>query len=602
MDELNDLLKPVWGAQKWIAQGWDKISEEERQTITARTHELFKNGLPFELKHDKLVYIYIFSLLAQLEVLAIQIPLNFESEMPTLEFQQRMHVQLLDEIFHGIIFTKIVYLLSEPYAFPPSYNENAEKLCDFVRAETCPKMAIVLLNLIAEGWVEEVFKALQPIAPQVFDIILEDERRHVSEAELYREIGLPDIKTVTSKQIYLEQLFLATIFMQYNIGLSFFTVLGPQGTYAFLNQLDCKYQQQLEKLHLKPSKKWDSGIHFVNHLIKKFESNLAGVSAIKMTAHRKMAITQWDNPTDPTMVGQFNIDVTCLDFFNKKYPPETLTILILQTMSQLLADNPEYQFFLREKKIYQHHEVFVSLVVKLPMCDGHLGLISFHDCHAMSVQELLIRIEQTMALMCYCYKKVEQLEKAHPHLILLQNAVLNDMNNPHYPHIPMPPTGVSLSNIGVSGYAQAKSPLLPNEATKVTLLAVERRPIWNQERQAFEARDMLPVSVSVDHRVFDGNMPLPKLMGQIFQEVFQRMESGIKTAPNIKLAGSVQKYDAMVNLVEQFLEKNLEMGYMTLAMLHTICPSYISLDDFFDLDLPYSGALPSADENRLIPC
>ena len=66
MLELNSLLKPFWGSEKWILEGWNKISNDEREDITARVENLFRDGLPFDMKHDKLLYIYLFSLMAHL--------------------------------------------------------------------------------------------------------------------------------------------------------------------------------------------------------------------------------------------------------------------------------------------------------------------------------------------------------------------------------------------------------------------------------------------------------------------------------------------------------------------------------------------------------
>ncbi len=96
MLELDTLLKPSWGAEKWILEGWNKITDEEKQSINTRVEQLFKNGLPFELKHDKLLYLYIFALMAQLEVLGIQLPMRFEDEMQNPEFKKRMRAQLVD--------------------------------------------------------------------------------------------------------------------------------------------------------------------------------------------------------------------------------------------------------------------------------------------------------------------------------------------------------------------------------------------------------------------------------------------------------------------------------------------------------------------------
>ena len=139
MDELAELLRPSWGTEKWILEGWNKINADEKQLIKDRLDDLFRDGLPFELKSDKLFYIYTFSLLAQLEVLAIQVPLKFESKMSTVEYKERMRLQLLDEIFHGLVFTKIVYMLCAPYASPPPYSPNIEILCNFIRNENLSK-------------------------------------------------------------------------------------------------------------------------------------------------------------------------------------------------------------------------------------------------------------------------------------------------------------------------------------------------------------------------------------------------------------------------------------------------------------------------------
>ena len=43
VDELNDLLKPVWGAQKEIMPIWNSISANEKKVIKGRMDELFKD-------------------------------------------------------------------------------------------------------------------------------------------------------------------------------------------------------------------------------------------------------------------------------------------------------------------------------------------------------------------------------------------------------------------------------------------------------------------------------------------------------------------------------------------------------------------------------
>ena len=44
MDELQELLRPSWGAEKWILEGWQTLTLDEKQLIQQRMHDLFKNG------------------------------------------------------------------------------------------------------------------------------------------------------------------------------------------------------------------------------------------------------------------------------------------------------------------------------------------------------------------------------------------------------------------------------------------------------------------------------------------------------------------------------------------------------------------------------
>jgi len=166
---------------------------------------------------------------------------------------------LLDEVFHGLVFTKIVYLLCAPYASPPQYSSNIEVLCNYIRNENCPKIAIMLLNLIGEGWLEEIFYSLErfSIAPKVFKTILADEHRHVCEADLYRDIGKPDIEQVKTKIAYLEEQLVTNIFMQYKYMFSFFALLGVEGVSNFKKSLNKKHVSQLKKINLKPSENWE---------------------------------------------------------------------------------------------------------------------------------------------------------------------------------------------------------------------------------------------------------------------------------------------------------------------------------------------------------
>jgi hypothetical protein len=580
MDELDELLNPLWGAQKEIVQIWDQLKTEEKKLIKSRMDDLFKDGLPFELKHEKIIYINIFSFIAQIDVMACQVPMKFESRMPDPLFQQRLRAQLLDEIFHVLLSIRIVNILCSPYQSPPIYNEALAQFCAVISNEECPKVAVALLNSVLEGVAEELVISLNynEFAPKVFSIIVADERRHVSDAELYRELGLPDKKKVAAKVAILEEFILSSILVQYQFATSLIVALGPQGMQEYIRKVDCSFKEQLEKLHLKPGKKWQSSMRLLDNMHLPTNQNIFTSIEIEKTIHRKETMTQWQDPVDPTMVGQFNIDVSCLDIFNKKYPSETLTTLMLQTLSQLLVDYPEHQLYLHNDKLYQRVQARVGLVVQLPGCDDQLGVISIEDCHKISVESLAVRIRKILAMMVYCFKKREILERQHPHLKMVQSKLFDESRSPFSRmSLPVSP-GFCLSNIGSCGYSQGTSPLLPTEPAKLTLFAVERRPVWSKATNAFEARDILPLSMSADHRIFDGNIRTPKLMSRLFQEIFMRMDQG-KTKP-LKMEFNEQQ---MKGMVDNLIDANLEMAYMMLMTLQTVWPDFLSISDLFKM-------------------
>lgn len=588
MDDLNELLRHKWGSEKWILEGWETISSEDKQHIKSRMDELFKNGLPFEIKHDKLLYVYAFSLLAQLEVLAIQVPLKFKDKMVSEENKARMHHQLLDEIFHGLVFTKILYMLCDPYAIPPEYNEHIEILCNFIRNEECPKVAIMLLNLVAEGWIEEAFKwyAKQDIAPKVFNTILTDEHRHVCEADLYQDVGIPDIHVIREKLEYLEEQLLINFFLQHKHVMATSALLGIEGALGFMESLNKKHHQQLNKINLEPSQKWIAFMTIMQTIVPKIYTYSQTQHEIEMTPMRKVLMAQWNNSSDATMVSQCNIDVTAIDFFNKKYPPETLTTLMLQAVSLCLKENPLYRTYIHYKKFYQSSEAFAGVIVQLPDCGDQMGTIVFENCHEVSVIELAQRIRAILPMMVYCYKKRDELEKKYPHLELYDQSKLYDFADEIYGYS-MPGSAITtISNIGPWGYVGAKSPLLKNEAMKFVMLQIERRQVWNKESQSFEIKDHLPLSISADHRIFDGNTHVPRMLNETFQRMLQKMHTAKKPTRTFKPIDQ----DHFIQTVEAILQLNVEFGYKYLTALQTIWPDFAAPEEL----VPRMTALKTA--------
>lgn len=590
MDRLNELLQTQWGAQRWIREGWDAITPEEQDIIQARMDALFKNGLPFALAHNRVLYLHAFSLLAQLEVLAIQVPLKFQHYMTSPILKARLREQLLDEIFHGLVFTKIAYLLTEPYAVPPAYNAQIETLCDFIRAEECPKMALMLLNLIGEGWIEEIFYSLERagIAQEIFQIILNDEHRHVCEAELYREIGLPAKEAVQEKIAFLEEQLLMGLFFQYNPTVSVSTLLGVEGVIDFLQALDKKHRKQLESIALVPGEYWQFFMKMGAKAFPAIYQYTAQNQALTMTPMRQVFMTQWGSPSDPTMVGQFMVDITRLEFFKKIHPSESLTTLMLQALSLSLMQDSSFRAFLSHNKLYSSENAYTALVVKLPGCGDQLGMMVFENCHTLSLATLSARIRQVLGMMVYCFNARVELEKAYPHLLVKRHQGMQDFHNIIYP-IPLAGSSVvSLSNIGACGYTQTKAPLRRNESLRMTLSEVTRHPVWNAQKETFEPRDMLPVSLSADHRIFDGNVPMPKILSAAFDAVLTQFLTG-SSASEPSVSGDEHKLIQFITLLKT---KQVDLAWYLLLMLQTCWVDFLPVESWWDEDLiqKYQGS------------
>ena len=144
---------------------------------------------------------------------------------------------------------------------------------------------------------------------------------------------------------------------------------------------------------------------------------------------------------------------------------------------------------------------------------------------------------------------------------------------------------VSISNIGFCGYSQCKSPLRNNESMKFTLMEVERKPVWDKETQSFKPEDVLPVSISADHRIFDGNLPVPKMTSEYFNLMFKKMLQDKDT-----LSKSSPDYTPVEKLIDQLLAINVEIGYKTLLFLQTYWCDFLSVEDMMQ-NSELAGAL-----------
>ena len=563
MIQLQELIKPTWSSEKFLQDAWSNLNDADRLLIKQRLDDMFYNELPFQLEHSKIQYIHLFAFLTRLETFGLQGMIKTFNHLNDPTLRTKLHQQILDEIFHAIVFAKITYQLSAPYALPPAENNGMEKFMSLIVNEPDFKIALVMINLVAEGLIEEIFLAIKQhkIAPHIFEVIIEDESRHLDEFDLYVHIGLPSKKNLSKKLAIFEEELIKMVFSQEKFVLTLVNLLGVNGIESLIHNIDKKHNLMLKKIDFSPSENWKFFMSSIHDLVHNVFYNQHDDSVVEQTITHKIFTSMWDDPSQPIETSSFSLNITPLGFFEKKFKSETSTCLVLQAISKVCSENPQLRNYICNRKVYESKHNYVGLAVLLPGCDGQLGMIQFKNCHEMNISDLSHYIQNDLQMMVYCYNKVKELQIEHPYLCDIVKKRLCSINDDPYrsPHFARPT--ISLSNIGPFGYELATSPLFPNETMKFTLTKIDRKQIWNKITNQFEVQDLLPVQGSVDHRVMDGNIPLPYMLQKGFDQMFEAMINSLQK-PHVLLP--VCNLDVLIKWSEELLINDLEFGFMTL--------------------------------------
>lgn len=573
MLQLQELIKPTWRVERSLDKAWAILHEHEKEHIQKRIDDLFYNEIPFQLKHDKIAYLHLFSMFAQLELIGLRgLILTLDKLEGTLHYQQ-MRKQITDEVFHAIIFIKVSYQLSIPYTAPPPYNKGIEHFMSSLESEPDLATSLTLIGLIAEGWIEELFLVMKEngIAESILEVIIADENRHIDEYDLYKAIGLPSKSYLSKKIAIFEQELINTIFSQEQYIVTLITLLGRDKTLKLLANMNKKQHQMLNKFALSPSEHWQFFMNTISPVVQRLAHDPHEDTAIEPTSMRKILSSVWSDPELPTQSSVFSINVSPVCFFEKKFKSETLTCLMLQTLSKTMSNVPQLRIYMSNHKLHHPKDCYVGLAVQLPGCGDAIGSIEFKNCHAMSLSELSQHIKHDIAIMTYCHKKVEALKIEHPYLLDVFNRLTMPLNERVYRDPLFAKPSISLSNIGHFGYEVAISPLFPNETVKLTLATIERKQVFNKTTNEFEVQDVLPVGMSVDHRVFDANIPVPHYMQAAFVHMFTAMQ-----AEETQSNHPESHFNAFVQTSNELLERNLDLGFMYLYGSSVVWRNYQS--------------------------
>jgi hypothetical protein len=464
-----------------VRRGWEHLTTKERALVQHRVETVLAHHVWGPHAKDSLLHFFTF--LAQVETIAIEIPLRFLPHAPK-KVQPLLRRQLVDEVFHSTIFARLAHELAVPNTQPPPPLPSAERLLDKIRNEPDLAVTACLLNLVAEGWIETLFKhALRwGISDPVFKAVLADEARHVDEASQYLE-GLDLAKAQAAVEEF-EQGMMA-VGAEPSVALAILDLAGEANQRALAMALQQQHRTHLAEVGLHPSKGWDEAASAASRAVESAEP-VAMPAAVEDTEWRRLARRVWVTPRDPTMVGDFDVPVGHV-------PRKALTPVIIAALGRAWAKHPPLNRIVARDRVWQLPQANVGVRVLLD--DDELATVIIPEADRRSVNDIRRMLQDGIAQLKRARRESAK-SQAPPTEI---DPTLAGMM-PALPHM----FAVAISNAGkwgvVSGSGSFSGWVSPS--TDITVGLRRRLPRW--KGIAYFPSWHVNVAAIQDHRVFDG--------------------------------------------------------------------------------------------------
>ena len=101
------------------------------------------------------------------------------------------------------------------------------------------------------------------------------------------------------------------------------------------------------------------------------------------------------------------------------------------------------------------------------------------------------------------------------------------------------------------------------------MLRAEKKQVFDPKTSNFVVKDILPVCLSADHRVFDANWP----MQRYFQESFTQVLSQIQSDKGLKY-NDIDILN-LINKMSRGVDAYPGLQYQCFSMLQTLWPSFM---------------------------
>lgn len=235
------------------------------------------------------------------------------------------------------------------------------------------------------------------------------------------------------------------------------------------------------------------------------------VRSQRSSVFRKVALSAWRQPGDPSVYGFVELDVTDL---SAELSP---LALVLKALAETMSRHPEMNSTLRRGRIYYRENIAISVMVNMPSEDRHDLSVAFLDhVDKMSLTQIREAITQ----------KAQQIrKKKDPHLgvamtlvrilpqflirwlLSLYISLTQDLGlSLSFLGLPSAPFGsVIVSNLGAFGIQRALLPLVPLTRSALMISLGERTKEARVINDQIVIREVLQLGVTFDHRFFDGS-------------------------------------------------------------------------------------------------
>lgn len=489
-EDLSDFIDPAWPPMAHVRRGAERLGPEGRALVARRLRESLPLFRPPAGKEAPLRR--FFSFLSQVEVIAIEVPL---SAMPTArpEVLPLLERQLADEVFHATFFAALAKRLGGLDRPIP----EAERLLDQIRAQDDPRTTAVLLNLVAEGWIENLFDhaATWGVCDEVFRIVLEDESRHVEEAHAHAE-GMEIAKVQEAVRRFEEDLF--RLVQHPRVLLPTLALAGEKRFRELGTSFLDVHKAALGEVGLPPP---DALVE----MERAFRDLQAGAPADQEVPRavpvefesqwRRTALELWDAPRNPAMSGWMEVRVDHV-------PRRDLTAVLVAALGKVWAEYPRMNRYTHGGRLWSPPTVNVGVRVAIGAKGEALSTVPIVEADKRSVRDIRRILQESVKRMEETGARVEGLAPdpgAETLSAILKDEELMAMVPPETVTCP-----VTVSNVGKAGLHAGfgAMPGALGQSIEVIVGRVEKRPVWRTWR--YKPTDVVTLGATADHRVIDG--------------------------------------------------------------------------------------------------